>query len=262
MLVLTRRAKDKVSFPQVGITIHFLRVHSGQAKVGVDAPRDIAIIRDEVDNNQAAEFVRRQLAMLPRDVRHGIRNELHEISVGLHLVRELVKAGLLDEAEETFGTLQAALQRLDENAVLRSPVTGTGSSTSSNQSVVLIEDDQNQRNLLGDVLRLQGFNVVEFEDGEAACAYFEDNDPPAAVLVDMKMPGWDGKSTVEWLRGSERFSSMPIFAVSGTSPEENGLAMGRAGVDRWFPKPLSVDTLVNAIQQFESPPTSTNSVSA
>ena len=122
MLVLTRRTKDKVFFPQVGITIHFLRVQPGQVKVGVDAPRDIAILRDDSEQEENADSVHRQIARLPRDVRRGIRNELHQISVGMHLVRELYRANLVDEAEETFASLQAVLERLDQNAALRRPV--------------------------------------------------------------------------------------------------------------------------------------------
>jgi carbon storage regulator CsrA len=254
VLVLTRRSKDKISFPQVGITVHFIRVQAGQVKVGVDAPRDVAIIRDEVDDGATAEFMRRQLARLPREVRHGIRNELHEISVGLHLFRELVRANLPEEADETFAGLQQALTRLDQNEVLRRPEAAETEET-SNEPIAVVEDDDNQRRLLADLLRMRGYQVLEFADGEEALDYFKENPPPGALLVDMRMPRRDGKSTVETLRRSEHFSSVPIFAVSGTSPEENGLSMGSQGVDRWFPKPLSVQALISAIDQSSASPT-------
>ena len=248
VLVLTRRAKDKVSFPQLGITVHFIRVQSGQVKVGVDAPRDIAIVRDEVDNGETAEIVRRQLAQLPREVRHGIRNELHQISVGMHLYRELNEANQSSEAFEIFQSLQEALKRLDQNEVLRRPEQSQRNESRSNE-IALIEDDRNQRKLLGDLLRMKGFQVIELVDGEAALEYFTENEPPDAVLIDMKMPRLDGRGTVETMRQSERFANVPIFAVSESSPAENGLVMGREGVDRWFPKPLSIETLLAAIEQ-------------
>ena len=55
MLVLTRRSKDKIHFPQLAVTIHFIRVQSGQVKVGVDAPREIKILRDEIVDPNAIE---------------------------------------------------------------------------------------------------------------------------------------------------------------------------------------------------------------
>ena len=122
MLVLTRRSKEQISFPQVGITIHFIRVHAGQVKIGVEAPRDVSIVRNEVDDGGAtAELVRKQLLRLPRHVRHDIRNELQEISIGLYLYKELIDAGLEKEANETFAALQDALKRLDANDVLQRP---------------------------------------------------------------------------------------------------------------------------------------------
>ena len=248
MLVLTRRTKDKVSFPQVGITIHFLRVQPGQVKVGVDAPREIAILRDDAELHETADFVRRQIAHLPKQVRHGIRNELHEISVGLHLVKELYNANLNTEAEEVFRSLQESLKRLDQNAALRKSSDLIENSDEKQQRViVLIEDDQNQRMLLAEFLRLKGYLVQEFTDGEPAVDYLLSNDPPSAILVDMNMPNFDGRETVRSLRGTKKFDAVPIYAISGTSPEDNGLPMGRDGVNRWFPKPLSVETLITTL---------------
>lgn len=248
MLVLTRRTKDKVSFPQVGITVHFIRVQSGQVKVGVDAPRDIAIVRDEVEDVDTAKFVRRQLAKLPREVRHGIRNELHQISVGLHLYHELIKANLIEEAEDTFESMQEALLKLGNNEVLRRPE-NESSQKAEDQVIVLIEDDLNQRQLMAEFLKLRGYVVFAFADGEDALEYLSDHEPPGAVLIDMHMPKCDGRTTVQALRESHRFQSTLIFAVSGTSPEDNGLPMGKQGVDRWFPKPVSLETLLSAIEQ-------------
>ena len=110
VLVVTRHSKEKISFPQVGITIHFIRVHSGNVKMGIDAPRDIAIVRDEIDGTETtASLVRRQFLRLPKDIRHGIRNELHQVSVGMHLYRELIRAGHVQEAEEAFQAIQDRL---------------------------------------------------------------------------------------------------------------------------------------------------------
>lgn len=246
MLVLTRRSKDKVSFPQVGITIHFIRVQSGHVKIGIDAPRDIAILRGEIDDEQvSASLLRKQLLRLPREVRHGIRNELHEISVGLHLYRELQAAGMTEEAEEVFGQLQKSLVRLDENQILQRPektdavdVPGT---------IVLVEDVANEREMLASFLRLRGHHVVSFSNGEEALEYLAGHDPPSVVLMDMKMPRCDGPTAIRQIRADRRIGETRVFAISGTSPKQNGLETGRRGVDRWFPKPVNPDFLLDAI---------------
>ncbi|MCA9262601.1 MAG: carbon storage regulator [Planctomycetales bacterium] len=260
MLVLTRRSKEKLSFPQVGITIHFVRVQSGQVKIGVDAPRDIAIIRGELDNDEdaTASLVRRQLLRLPREVRHGIRNQLHEISVGMHLYRELISAGLAEEAESTFESLVSTLQKLDENEVLKRPTDEPTAAPAG--TIVLAEDVPNEREMLASFLRLRGYHCVSFGDGHEVLQYLSENEAvPRVVIVDMNMPRCDGPTTVREIRSNERFGNTQLFAVSGMSPAEYGLGTGRGGVDRWFPKPLNpallLDALDMAVERSEWMPT-------
>nr|WP_286177587.1 response regulator [Rhodopirellula sp. JC639] len=212
-------------------------------------------------------MVRRQIAQLPQETRHGIRNELHEITVGLHLYRELVRAGISDEADETFLALQESLKRLDANEAFRRP-DAPPVTDPDRETIALIEDSANERRMLAELLQLKGYQVLEFSNGAGALKYFNDNDAPGLVLVDMNMPELDGRQTVTMMRQSERFRDVPIFAVSGTSPEENDLVMGRQGVDRWLPKPLSLETLMNSIRQTigapdtERPPRSLSNNSA
>ena len=256
VLVVTRHAKDKISFPQVGITIHFIRVHSGHVKIGIDAPRDIAIVRDEIDGNETtASLVRRQFLRLPRDIRHGIRNELHQISIGLHLYRELLQSGQEEEAEEAFQIMQSCLDRLDENQILQRPsrkaVVGTG-------NVLVVEDSANEREMLADFLRLHGYGVNTFANGREVLDYLDINGPPKVILVDMKMPECDGPTTVRMIRSDNRIRSTRIFALSGTSPKENGLESGAGGIDRWFPKPINPQGLISAIDAIVTNPPDAN----
>ncbi|QDT11589.1 response regulator [Planctomycetes bacterium K23_9] len=246
MLVLTRRSKDKIVFPQVGITLHFIRVQSGQVKVGVDAPRDIRVLRDELfAPEQASTLCDRQLSYLPKDVRHGIRNELHQISVGLYLYKELVAASLMDEASETFDDIQAALERLDKTEALNSPATTPPKPAS--ETVVLVEDQLNEREMLASLLRLQSVPVVTLEDGNQAINYFHENPAPGYLLIDMKMPECDGPTAITQLRAEGKLDDTRVFAVSGTSPEAFGISINSEGVDRWFAKPVDPSLLLEAI---------------
>jgi len=123
MLMLSKRPKETLSFPEAGITIHFLRVHSGTVKLGVDAKPEIQIIHDQPETASATTNLDSDetVPLLPRELRHGIRNELHGISVGLHLLREQLKLGLAEDADETFQIIKKSLKTLDENEILKSP---------------------------------------------------------------------------------------------------------------------------------------------
>ncbi|QDU55096.1 response regulator [Aeoliella mucimassa] len=251
MLVFSRRANEKISFPEIGITIHFIRIQSGSAKVGIDAPPQIRIVRDEVDPSQAVntQLVREEFLRLPREVRHSIRNELHAVSVGVHLLREQLRMNLVDDAQDTFHEIQQSLRRLDENRVLRRPDPSTSNrlTTEDTRTVLLVEDQDNERELLANLLRIKGFSVATVPDGEAALEYLNRHDTPRAILVDMHMPRCDGAATVRQIRANLQHQQAYVFAVSGTSPEENGLEIGSKGVNDWFPKPVNTDLLMEAL---------------
>lgn len=246
MLVITRRSADKISFPQIGITIHFIRVQGSSAKVGVDAPRDIAIVRDEAaDDAAAAAKLREQWMRLPKEVRHEIRNELHTLSVGLHLLREQMKSGLEKDADNTFGMIQQAIERIDNSEVLRKPQ--SGEKVSLPGTVLVVEDNENEREMLAGFLRLQGHAVVCLSDGEEALEYLKDHDQPEVVLMDMRMPKCDGGTAVRRIRKDDRLAGMRIFAISGADPNDSEVEIGDEGVDRWFRKPLNPQYLMDAI---------------
>lgn len=245
MLVLSRRSKQKISFPEVGITVHFIRVQSGTAKVGIDAPPQIKIVRDEARPDQAkeGESVRQQLRRLPKGVRHDIRNRLHEIGVGLHLYKEQMLLDLRDDAEETLGIVRDSLKCLDELDIIRSD------SSRQRKAILLVEDQDNERELLAGLLRLKGFEVNVAADGQAALDYLESNDTPSAILMDMNLPKRSGSSAVQEIRSDSRHCHSKVFAISGTSPEENGLQNGADGVDEWFPKPVNIDQLLDTLDR-------------
>lgn len=246
MLVLTRRLNDKITFPQVGVTVHFLRIQSGQVKVGVDAPREITILRDEIkDGPEAAEGLDRQIRRLPREIRHDIRNELHQVSIGLHLYKELVSASLTDEAESVFGDVTAAIKRLNQVGALRGP--NDQDDLPSSSTVLIVEDKLNEREMLANLLRLKNLEVVTVCDGDEAIKYFEQQPTPGYLLIDMQMPKCDGATVLKSLHSKGRLGNTKVFAISGLSPEVYGVSIGDEGVDQWFPKPLDPGYLLDAM---------------
>ncbi|MDM4017304.1 response regulator [Roseiconus lacunae] len=250
MLVLTRRTDDLVTFPEVGISLRFLKVRAGQARVGIDAPKDISIVRGELQSeeiiSESALADRFPMHCVPPEARHSIRNELHQISVGMHLYRELLAAGQIEEAECTFQDIEAALSRLNESKWLQRQASKP---VSKNISIALVEDDQNERELLAGLLRLKGYRVQGYQDGQSALDDMSTSTPPNIILVDMLMPVVSGAETVRTLRENERFNSSAIFVVSGMTPDSSEISVGTGGADHWFCKPLNPECLIDAIEE-------------
>jgi CheY-like chemotaxis protein len=59
------------------------------------------------------------------------------------------------------------------------------------------------------------------------------------VLLDMHMPRCDGPTALRAIRSNPKTADLKVIAVSGSSPQEMGVAVSRQGVDGWFTKPLN-----------------------
>ncbi len=113
----------------------------------------------------------------------------------------------------------------------------------------MAEDDDIQRVLLEEALRLEGFDVITFEDGLELTDYF--GLPPTqvrwpdAIVTDVNMPGSTGLEAAALAR-SKGFTA-PIFVVTGSSDPKYPEQAAKLGNTMLFAKPLDVEALAQAI---------------
>jgi carbon storage regulator CsrA len=252
MLVLSRKEDQKVCFPSLGITVQILRVNGSSVRLGIDAPIEVRIIRDELDKTDSVKASSHSYVIrLPQDLRHELRNELNSLSIALHLFKQELEAGYVDDAEATFERLVQHLERISANKVL-SP--GGTPNITNKLTALLVEDEPNEREMLAGFLRMQGYRVVTASDGLEAIDYLESNEKPSVLLMDMRMPRCDGPTTIRRIRENTAFDDIKIFAISGSSPEENHINATEDGVNGWFMKPLNPRSLVDAMANTVSKP--------
>lgn len=48
MLVLSRRVNEKIFLPDLGITLQVVAIHGGRVRIGIEAPPDVAVLRQEL----------------------------------------------------------------------------------------------------------------------------------------------------------------------------------------------------------------------
>jgi carbon storage regulator CsrA len=101
MLVLSRRRNDKVVFPNLGISVEVLRVDGKTVRLGVEAPRDVPVLRHEIADQWNA-CRDDPVGQRPKKLSHALRNRLNTATVGLHLLHRQLETGELDEAEPTI----------------------------------------------------------------------------------------------------------------------------------------------------------------
>jgi len=114
--------------------------------------------------------------------------------------------------------------------------------------ILVVDDDARNRFSLGAVLESEGYEVIEAESGEAALDLLRLHPDIACTLVDVMMPGMDGYETTRRIRADERFSDLPVFAVTAKAMPEDLQRCMDAGCNAYFAKPIDTKRLLEKVQ--------------
>lgn len=100
--------------------------------------------------------------------------------------------------------------------------------TQSNKTILIVDDSEDMRTLLGQVLEGEGYTLFYAEDGNLAVSQAVQHHP-SLILMDMSLPGITGWEAVEQLRAMPDFQRTPIIAVTAyvsKADEEHAKAVG------------------------------------
>jgi carbon storage regulator CsrA len=256
MLVLSRGQNDKVVFPTLGISVEIIRVAGKKVRLGIEAPEEIPVHRHEVceriqakaitgeEDKQVLKFPEAKKSYMAR-LNHDTRNRLNAAALGLHVLHRKLENGDLADAESTIFTIFSELKGI-ENLLEEPSKSPAKPEAEVHRRALVVEDNDNERELLAGYLRVSGFDVDTAADGLQAMVRLTQS-APDVVLLDMRMPRFDGQKTVAAIRNNPDYRGLKLFAVSGTKPEEMNVNVGPNGVDRWFTKPLDPKTLIDAL---------------
>jgi CheY-like chemotaxis protein len=185
---------------------------------------------------------------------HAARNRLQKATLGLRVLQRMLETGQAYDAEPTIFKIFNELKTLEEELAPTRGSPFTTPSSGKSCRALIVEDDANERELLAGYLRLSGFAVSTAIDGLQAMAHLSKHDrtdPERTdiVLLDMKMPRFDGRKTISAIRQNADYQTLKIFAVTGSDQAESAVDIGPQGVDRWFRKPVDPEILVDAIHE-------------
>jgi CheY-like chemotaxis protein len=121
-------------------------------------------------------------------------------------------------------------------------------------TILILEDNEQYRALLTEVLTSVGFDVCAEPNGLAADKLLASQSIDL-VITDLVMPERDGIETIRRLRVSH--PELPVIAISGDTPLNTGLYLAIAdklGAARILEKPFSTKALVSAVCEALTPP--------
>ena len=113
--------------------------------------------------------------------------------------------------------------------------------------ILLVEDNEMNRDMLSRRLQRRGYTVLTAVDGESGLALTK-SESPALVLMDMSLPGIDGWEATRQLKADPATRAIPVIALTAhamAGDREQALA---AGCDDFDIKPIDLDRLLGKIE--------------
>lgn len=110
--------------------------------------------------------------------------------------------------------------------------------------ILVADDEQLIRKLIGDCLKKEGHTVLEAEDGEKAIELFKNNKDISLALLDIMMPEIDGWQVCKTIRET---SGIPVVLVSARSEDFDQIMGFESGADDYVTKPFSLAVLMRRV---------------
>jgi type II secretory ATPase GspE/PulE/Tfp pilus assembly ATPase PilB-like protein/CheY-like chemotaxis protein len=171
---------------------------------------------------QQAIEQRKGWATLSRVAAQGGMRTLHEVGL------EWVKKGrtTLVEIERVLG------QGLEEDSL---------ESEQGAHRILLVDDDQDARVLMRSLLERDGYEVQDAEDGHKALDVLKEDQEFNLVILDLAMPGLDGRQVLQQIRASLDTSALPVLIRTGTGSNVIEAELLEAGADDYVDKTVDPD---------------------
>lgn len=116
------------------------------------------------------------------------------------------------------------------------------------KTILIADDQENNRSLLSSFLIPLEFTVLEAKDGEE-CLQLTREQKPDIILLDLKMPRVDGFKVIEKLRSLEDCKSMPVIAISASAYSEIREKSLQLGCNDFIAKPFKFQELIQKLKK-------------
>ena len=115
--------------------------------------------------------------------------------------------------------------------------------------ILVVEDQEDNRQILRDLLNSAGFEMVEAEDGQQALVAAAEHRPDL-ILMDIQLPILDGYEATRRIKANPELKAIPIIVVTSYALSGDEGKAREAGCDAYVTKPYSPRQLLAKIREY------------
>ena len=130
---------------------------------------------------------------------------------------------------------------------LLEPLDGSGAGRFVEAKVLLVDDEDQLRRVMRDLLERDGYAVTEARDGVEALDQI-DRVAPDIVVLDLHLPGLDGYGVLSHLRSRAATVDIPVVVLTAQGDEDNEVRVFEMGADDFLSKPFRARALSARLQ--------------
>jgi len=117
------------------------------------------------------------------------------------------------------------------------------------RTILVVEDNQDSRELVVKVLKNKGYQMIEAEDGEEAIQKAL-TEKPNLILLDISIPKIDGYEVVKRLKNMEEFRDTPIVALTAHAMKGDREKFISGGFEGYISKPINVREFPEQVRNY------------
>ena len=117
------------------------------------------------------------------------------------------------------------------------------------RKILIVEDNEDSRELVMKVLKNKGYQIIEAIDGEEALSKAQ-TEEPNLILMDISIPKIDGFEVTKKLKGMDEFKNIPIVALTAHAMKGDREKFISAGFEGYISKPIDVRELPGQVRNF------------
>ena len=115
--------------------------------------------------------------------------------------------------------------------------------------ILVVEDQEDNRQILRDLLSNAGFEMIEAEDGQQALTQAAKHKPDL-ILMDIQLPLLDGYEATRRIKADPALNAIPIIVVTSYALSGDEEKAHAAGCDAYVAKPFSPRALLAKIREY------------